>query len=314
LLKRHQREKEIAVRLVKEIRDGLANSTANLSGLLRKAKILSLSLGNAEFKAWTTNELNGYSSDEELPPYRVIPSQPVGYFAGPFGSTVENMVLPISHMPDSLRELCRNFKLGQCIRELEVMATQTELRWTWPTELVLLLRDTITLSGGYVLVEVSQPITKAAIEGVLDAVRNRLLDFILSLQDIRPSILESEDELASIPKESVAQSFSITILGDRNILATGAGISQTVTTSVNPRDPDSLITYLKTIGFEHSDLRELRTALDEDGERPHGQYGIRVKEWIGNAVVKAATGALKVAASSLPTLLTKAISSYYGWD
>ena len=50
------------MKLVKEIRDGLANSSADLSGLLRKAKILSLTLDNPDFKAWTTNELNGYST------------------------------------------------------------------------------------------------------------------------------------------------------------------------------------------------------------------------------------------------------------
>lgn len=54
----------------------------------------------------------------------------------------------------------------------------------WPQEFVLLARETIQMSGGLVLVDASQPVPDYTIAGILDNVKNKLLDFILDLEDL----------------------------------------------------------------------------------------------------------------------------------
>ncbi len=53
--------------------------------MLRKAKVLAVSLGSKELENWVDQELGGYSDNYEgVPDYRRIPVQNYGSFFGPF--------------------------------------------------------------------------------------------------------------------------------------------------------------------------------------------------------------------------------------
>jgi hypothetical protein len=302
------------MKLVREIRDGATDSTMDLSTVLRKAKILAATLGNKEFKEWVSYELNGYPAQSETPDYRQISSPPLGDFIG-YGSKISGYILPVSQMPDLLRENAFTIRFPNSIKEIESMA-QTggdNLRHPWPAEAVMLLREHIQLTGGYVLIDTYQPISRAQLEAIADAVRNRLLDFLLALQEINPLVLESEDALRDLPKDIVNQVFHVSVSGNHNVLATGSGFSQAVTQVVSRNDQTTLLAHLRQIGVSDDDLDDLRSALEMDGERPPGDFGERVKTWMGRAIVKAMNGSLKVAVTAAPEILMKALSAYYGW-
>jgi hypothetical protein len=103
------------MKLVREIRDGVVDPSVSLSTALRKAKILAVSLGNQEFRKWVDCELDGYSGDVELPFYRKLNLPVLGNFSGPFGQGVNGFLLPISQMPDRLKEIAKEVMFGNPI-------------------------------------------------------------------------------------------------------------------------------------------------------------------------------------------------------
>jgi hypothetical protein len=71
--------------LLDEIVTLAMDGSQSLSGLLRKCLVLAHELKDERLKGWANQELNGYSSSEGLPEYRIIHTGANGYFAGSFG-------------------------------------------------------------------------------------------------------------------------------------------------------------------------------------------------------------------------------------
>lgn len=182
----------------------------------------------------------------------------------------------------------------------------------WPTEAVIIARDIIGLSG-YTLIEMYQPITKAALESVVDAVRTRFLDFLLALQNINVEVLESESALTNLPKEQVAQVFNVTVFGNNNVVATHSTIGDVSVQAVRLADNESLAAYLQKIGLTDHDVRELDAAIAEDGKPEKEKIGTRVTAWIGKMLGNAVSGSWKTAIGLAPEILKEAIFRYYGW-
>lgn len=304
------------MKLVREIRDGVVDPKVSLSTILRKAKILAATLRNDEFRKWVDSELNGYSGDIELPSYRKLIAPVLGNFSGPFGQSVTGYQLPVALLPENFKKMAEAVLLGNPIKEIESLAAAGKegLRHPWPTEAVMMLRDDFKLSGGYVMIEIFQPIVKAQLDGIVDAVRNRLLDFLLQLQEIDPKVLDSEKALQGIPKEEVSQVFNVTIHGNHNVLASGAGIEQQVTQEISPYDKDALMDHLTKLGLERDDIIGLDKAIEADGKLKEKKLGKGVVKWLGKITGKAVNGTWKAATTAAPTLITKAISKYYGWE
>jgi hypothetical protein len=301
--------------LIRQIRDACTDSSVRVSDLLRKAKVLATTLQNEPLKLWLTRELNGYPPNEELPSYRKIGSPPLGTFAGPFGTKVINCPLPVSSMPDFLQKLAKAVVFPNAVGEIEAMAESSGregFHHRWLPEAVHLLRQTYRMEG-YTLVEVYQPLTKPGFEGILDAVRNRLLEFVLGLQELNPEVLDSEKALAALAGEQVSQVFNIAVYGDHAVVASGKDFSQTVTHVVSAGDLKSLLAHLRQLGVQSEDLKDLQAAVEKDGQPSEKQFGKRVTAWIGRMLGKAVAGTWKVALGVAPELLKEALSHYYGW-
>lgn len=299
--------------LIKEIRNACTDPSVKVGHLLRKAKVLAAMLRNEPLKLWLASELNGYSADEELPPYRKISAPTFGTFSSPFRRT--DQPLPVSFMPEALQKMADAIHVVCGIGEIEVLAESASsgLRHSWPPETAMLLRQIFTLGARSVLVEVYQPISKANLEGILDGVRNRLLDFVLGLQELNPEVLDSEKALTGLAGERVTQVFNFAIYGDHAVVASGKDFSQTVTHGVSVGDLESLLGYLRQLGMPSEDLQDLRTAVEKDGPPQKKQLGERVTAWMGRVLTKAITGSWKIVLATAPELLKQALFHYYGW-
>jgi len=302
--------------LVRRVRDEIVDTEVSVSATLRRAKILAAFLDNKEVRTWVDRELGGYPEGTELPSYRKLKSPALGDFTSRYIGSITGHQLPISLLPEPFKELTKALPIVNPVREIEtfISTSKKDLRRTWPTEALFLLRKHTGINQEFDPVEFYQPITKAQLEGVLDAVRNHLLDFILSLQEVDPAVLHSEEALRKIPGETVSQIFNVTIHGDHNVLASGAGVTQKVNHTVFQHNKDDLLAYLSKLGLSTDELTKLNDAIDEDGIPTDKTLGSRVKEWIGEILAKAVDGTWKTAVTAAPDLLVKAISSYYGWD
>lgn len=301
--------------LVRQLRDEIVDDAKPVSSVLRRAKILSARLDDPEMKRWLGYELNGYQDWGELPAYRMLHSPLLGTFSGPFGSSVTGYSIPVSLLPENVREHANDLPVSHPVREIEAMVSSHKegLRNALPTEAVLLSRDNIQMSGGMVLVELYHPISRANLEGILDAVRTRFLDFLLGLQELDEDILESEAALDRLPKEEVARTFNLTVYGDHNIIAPHSTLGDVRIQTVQAGDIGSLTGFLEKIGIPAEDRDELREAIQEDGEPPPGTVGQRIQAWIGHMVGKAVSGAWNIGLGTAPELLKEALFRYYGW-
>lgn len=220
--------------LIHNLRNDAVDETVPLSRLLRRAKILSSLLRNDSFKSWVHNELDGYDSETEVPKYRMAVSPAQGTFVSRFSMVRNVVVLPRYNLPEVVKSITYDYNFVQSVGEIEALiesigvSDEDNFQVPWPAEAVLLARDAIRMDDGAQLVEAYQLVTPAMLARVLDSVRNRLLDFVLELEELDPEIAESERKIPSLPSGEVAQALNVTIYGDNNVVASGKGISQSV--------------------------------------------------------------------------------------
>ena len=304
--------------LAAQIQKEVVDSNVPISDILRKAKVLATLLRNAEFRRWVDAELGGYGTGSSLPDYRTFEPLNFGTFSGPLGRVVRNVQIPVTLLPEHVREFAEKMEVAHSVKEIEASATRAtkadSYRFPWPPEAVILSRGHVTMDGGCILVEAWKPFTKGQMEGILDQVRNRLLDFLLELQQIDPEVMKSEDAIRGFPSDKVQNVFSTTILGGQNVVTTGTDFTQKVGQSVKVMDTQSLSGHLRSLGLPEDALDELQAALAQDGERPRRELGDAVKSWLGKMAARAVDGTWSVATSTALDLLKSALFAFYGWS
>ena len=298
--------------LLDEIRTDLVNESAALSNTMRKAKILASALGLPEFREWVDFELSGYPDRSKVPSYRIFRPTNLGTFSGPFQSGAKNVPLPTYNLPDLVKDFADNLILFDGVGTLQGMLTEDSrsLQRKWPPEMVILARETIQMSGDMVLVDAHQPLPPYTISGILDNVKNKLLDFTLGLQE--NNITSEELDNGTVKPELVRQVYNtVNIYGDHNVVASGENVNQAVN-PVQKGDIGSLIKHLSGLEVDGEDLRELEDAVSQETLPSNGQFGPKLRAWVGGMISKAASDNWKVGLEAAPKLLMDALRGYYG--
>lgn len=298
--------------LIDDIRQDLVSETALLTNTLRKAKILAAKLHVQEFKDWIRFELDGYPTDDDLPDYRRFRATNLGTFSGPFQSRADNVVLPTYNLPDQMRKFAEELLFQDGIGELESMlASESEiLSIRWPQEAVILARDKLKLSNDMVLVDAHKPVSKHIIAGILDSVKNKLLDFILELSDLDFPL--EDKSVKPEQRKAVRDLFVVNVYGNDNVIAAGRKIDQSLKKVING-DLKSLTKHFQDLGVAGEDIEALKNAIISDLSPVDDKPGMRVSQWIGRMVSKAATGVWKVSLEVAPKLIMEGLKAYYGW-
>lgn len=304
--------------LLRDIQEAVIDDKTDITVVLRKCKVLAARLGNENFNNWIDQELNGYKDVKSLPEYRVFEVFSKGHFAGPFGSGIKNADIPISCLPEKMRD---NFKYR---REREAISSYTSIlkeskgkggsaHAPWPPEVTAMVGQDIYQHMN--CLSAWQVIPRNAIASLVDAVRNRVLNFVLEIEAQNPEAGEAPLNSNPIPQEKVAQIFNTYITGDVQNLATAStNVTQYGQVIVKQNDIDSLLSYLREHEIEETDLQELKEAVDSDKEKnpSNDSWGPNVSGWITKMLGKASKGIWKIGSSVATTLLTNAINNYYG--
>lgn len=297
--------------MLSELKADLTNQTASLPNTLRKAKVVAQQLGLAEMRDWIRWELEGYPSTVSLPEYRRFKPTNIGTFSGPFQSMARNVVLPTYSLPDSIRDFAENADMHAGVGELEAMLVtdSDSLARRWPQEAVMLARDSVEMTGGMVLVDAHSPIPKHVIAGVVDNIKNKLLDFVLDLESSEGIVTSDDEELRTNTARGL---FQINIYGGTNTVAAGDNFTQE-TQTVSAGDVESVLNLLKQSGLPNDEAIVLKKALKAEPEAAPGKLGPKVSKWLSQAVTKAASGVWKIGVEVAPRVIMKALESYYGW-
>jgi len=158
--------------LVLELQREALDSKVRVSDLLRKAFVVASKLKIREFEEWAKAELHGYTADS-IPSYRHVKGEIKAY------NPARGWIPVIIKNPD-LAESLSERSVGQSIGELEDIITRKKksglLTIPFPPEILNQLRQ-----GGPLVPELL--VGESRIFGVLEAVRNIILEWSLKLEN-----------------------------------------------------------------------------------------------------------------------------------
>lgn len=296
--------------LVSELVSG-ASGDEPVTALLRKVKVVAARGEVAALDAWVQNELDGYPGDAELPDYRgPFTVEVLGTFGGPFGSGIKNAPIPSANFPAEMRD-SHLFQIAfpQPIAELEDLADgDGVLTSPWDANTIgvvnaLLQAGRLQLYEGMDLQQAWRQVSKPQIVGVLDAVRNRILDLALAIERDYPEAGEPE---APPIAASDQQTIVTNIYGNAsNVAVASSKVTQVV--NIQPGDRTALLDYLRSLNVPEGELDSLSNALDADGE-VESQMGPETSGWFVRLMSKA--GDLGIGAAG--GLIAEAILRYLG--
>jgi hypothetical protein len=104
------------------------------------------------------------------------------------------------------------------------------------------------------------------------------------------------------------------IYGGQNILASGSGFIQSVTTGVTAGDLDSLVRAMQELGLPPKSADELQSAVKSDPARAElNRLGDHVRKWYSRTVDLVLDGTVQLAASAGAGIILQLLGRYYGW-
>ena len=293
-----------------EIQNDLVNDSAALTNTLRKSKILAARLNFPEFREWVDAELGGYSDTEQLPQYRRFPATSRGTYMGPFGHSLRGQIVPTYGLTGTVKDFAENLLVHHGVGELEDMlnsGTET-FQILWPHEYVALSQEATRFNDETFLFSAYKVIPRGLLAGVLENIKNKLLDFALALGEHQ---VDGSNPLDQSTQAEARNIFHVTIYGDHNTVATGENVQQT-TSQVQQGDVTSLLDYFRQIGVSEADLGDLETAVASEPTATSEEFGPAIRAWIGKMALRAGTEFWKVATGSAVGLLQQGLRHFYG--
>jgi hypothetical protein len=191
--------------LIEEIQRDAFDQKIRISVLLRKVKAAASKLNLPPTEDWVEQELNGYRGGSKLPDYRVLQWSPKAL--NPYRGWI-----PIILGNQELDNTISTCQVGQSIASLESLLENNEtsfVQFPFPSQMVVQLNNLMDVQFGTMAVHIST----SQLDGLLDAVRNAVLEWALKLE--RAGI--TGDGMSFNPKEkqiaAASNTFNIGSIG-----------------------------------------------------------------------------------------------------
>lgn len=298
--------------LLQQIEEEAVDSKSDVASLLRKCQVLASRLHNDSLKGWIHNELNGYSPQLEIPEYRVFPCQSVGSFYG-MGRTMKNAPIPPMCVPEEIRDCLFTLRFYQGVGTLQELLTNDNgtVTVSWPGDLVALLSQKVYQGMG--MLDAHMECSSSSIVKILETVRNRILDFVLALEEDSPDAGEAIGT-AKIDRKRIDQMVTNNIFkGVGNIALQCGAVTQNNTVNVEKGNWALLEGLLKGLKIANEEIAELKQILEEEHPQSKAQFGDRLSAWLGGLTAKAAQGIYDISTGTVSGVIAAAICKYYGW-
>jgi hypothetical protein len=305
------------MKLLDEIVDLAIDNQASISVLLRKCLVLAHQLKNDRLRSWVENELNGYAaSDAELPEYRKVNTPAKGLFLGSFGRMLKDQPLQSSVMEPQHRHFATTARLRQPIISYEGTKDGSNGNYAipWPQDLTVKYQQKFLKDSDFALNRAWQEIPASIFPAIIDTVRTRVLQFALELRDELGLV---DNNVSALPQAKVDQSVTTYIFGGTNVIAgTAHGFTQIGAVNVEIGDIAGLTHALRNLGVPESDVAELKTALETDGEEipadAEPTLGRRTAVWLKKLGSKLANAGTQIAVDTAKAEAMRLISQYLG--
>ena len=303
------------MKLIDEIIEILSADEPNLINALLKTKILLYKIGQNNLIEWVNNEINGYSEESEVPPYRKLGTEVLANFSNMTYRYTRHPI-PLSHLDKDYRESLKTAKLRQSLGVLEefVSSDVGHIQSAIPLEANHLLGK--GLDSSYQVQRAWCEISTSEITQILIEVRSRLLDFILELSGKFGENLSDKEVKIIGQALDTPSMFSNAIFGDNTTILVGNNNQQTVSINVLNNDFSSLSELLRSQHVSEPDIQELESALETDElstEITNKKFGPAVKIWFKTMLSKAVDASWQIEIGIASSFLADALKKYYGW-
>ncbi|MBL8298078.1 MAG: hypothetical protein JNN30_06960 [Rhodanobacteraceae bacterium] len=252
--------------LLREIQSAAIDSGVPLTTLLRKCKVLAARLGNEKFKSWIDRELNGYESKDDLPEYRILNVNSKGHFSGPFQSGLRNADIPMTCMPEELRESLSHTYMMQPVAALEDLIARGDggtLHEAWNPDIVAHFGQNIYQNMN--CMQAWKVIPKGAVVAAVDTIRTRVLNFVLDVEAEAPEAGEAPLNSNPLSQDRVQHIFNTNIYGVvQNLANAGQGVQQNATYNAQNADLfQDLIRAIEASGAPADVVASIARPVDE---------------------------------------------------
>jgi hypothetical protein len=299
--------------LLRDIQDGAADGSVPLSDLLRKTKILSARLDSAQLANWVEKELNGYAASDDLPVYRRVgPNRVIADFSGFAGSGLRNGEIPSALIDEDDHESLFHHRFIEGVAHYEALLRNASegatfgVHWTGNA----LIKYSGRIYEDMNLMRAQQQLSEGAIAGMLDTIRNRLLDLALELERENPDAGEAAIGTEPVPQAKVNRIVQqIVVQGGQNTFGTGPIIQHITNITAGPAW-DEVREELLRLGFRQPEIAELQDALHEDaGNAPVGEIGPVTRSWVSRAAARAREIGTDVSAEVIGGIILKLLNA-----
>ncbi len=250
-------------KLIISLQQDAINKDIPVSDLLRKALVAATKLDNQEFLKWIDKELNGYT-EEPIPKYRSLTGELKA-------SNPTRGMVPIIFEKDEIREKLSIRDIGQPISELESLINNPNESSTLVSQLPPKVISKTSRAYGAVPYLV---ISTAQVVGVIDVVRNIILEWSLKLE--KEGVL-GEDLVFSEEEKKAASSQTFNINNFTGVIGDVSGENLQI------GNYNQIHSKLKELGVPQNERMEIENILDElstSDDKQKNSLLKRAGEWL----------------------------------
>lgn len=203
--------------IVESIQKDILASEISLSTILLKAKLLAYYLKNESFKQWVKQELDGYSTSDSVPDYRIISAPLLAYIFNGWNG-YSNIPISLHKTPEWFQKTAGEVCFSEGIQTVEELASKEDsISFDWAAEQIMIWnyynQDQLG-RGGHQCYQVKRPVAPSVFAQISLTVRSRLQDFILELSDLSWRV---EDSLV---RDQVEKLVSVSIYNNGGAMTT----------------------------------------------------------------------------------------------
>ena len=255
----------VSMSLLRNIQESAIDANEPISVLLRQCKILAARLGSPEFKNWVEYELNGYAENDDIPKYRIMTVMCKGHFVGPFGSSLNNVEIPSRSIPEDFREGLFTSYLILPISAIESLIDSSNngtIAECWSADITAVVGAEIYQEMN--CLQAWKVIPVNTLVGILDMIRNKVLDFVLEIESENPQAGDASLNSQPVAKEKVQQIFNTYISGNvQNIAIGNKDFKQISENGLNDETFNNLLDALKKVKNSNQITSEFTSIVEE---------------------------------------------------
>jgi len=281
-----------------------------------KCLVLADQLGNELLMSWALLELNGFPAPQELPDYRILHSHSEADVTN--GVRYERLVVPTDAFPEQLRDAASVARIAQGVGSLQSLNRRETLRLSWPDSLKRYFEENLLASeyepNSYRVRDAWVVVSLGMIDGVLSAIRGRVLQFVFQVRKDHPEYDESPTS-SNAPTNSQVNHYTNLILmgtGSTASFGTGSLFVSNIEQQIVAGDLASLKAFLGSQGVGEHDLDALEKVVADTAPEDLGDEQSAIRRWIDRAGDTVSAGGKDLVKTAARELILLSVRYYFG--